>query len=342
MKLVKPDGAWVCVQNNAQVVKCFLGTGLTVVGSEDPADRYLFILQMMFSITRGIEFLGFPTEQRGCLYVASRAGDYQNIKQSKAFLEKRNHVKADYLKIADERYKNLSGISYSPYLDYLGDKYPYFVVLFLGDYNDELTPTIDDYMLSDELKNLGEHLRIENGLSLEHIHAYGKRRDITYFHKLKDLSWNRNICLILGDDLNSKGKLGSSSSTRYANHKIFLKQNKDNVILHTEGWARIHRTMKIVLVRTEGGFFDLHPDERKKHMRIQGLTDNMEKIVNLLRDNGPTKFNDIVKQTGIGKSSLHNALKALSEGRAGFRVLKESNLWEVVETGSDGSVEPNG
>jgi hypothetical protein len=291
-----------------------IGPGLTVVGAEVPQYRYMIQEQMAEAVATGGRFLGlFDTYQSRVLLVAHGRADYEGARErlrrvagpGKGWLP---DIRSEWPRV---------GVGCFNQLGYYKQANPDFRLAFLGDF-ENVKSTINTWYA--QLKEvLAEK---EEGTDYFTKQQLIRGMDVENVDRLRNFAVENGVCIVIGQDLNTHGRLYSWQGLRYRDTEIHIVRQGDGYRLKVVPPSTVMQTGEWE-VMMEGDKF-INP-EREVAMDRQeecdcdcvSLNDKEREIVDAMWNRGVMRPGEVARVTGLSRSTVYQRLRALESDAKG-------------------------
>ena len=279
-------------------IEGILGPGVTVLGSEMPHHRRIILEQMAVAISSGEEFLGLlKSKQRQLLFIARGNAEYEAFRSRVNLKKKDLDLRHEWPRFGKGCMEHLS--------QHLMKHFNLGVV-FLGDYNGIVrkVPYADGNIIA------GQEVAREKNY-----------RDMA---RLRDWSSKNEVALVLGHDLSTRGQLLYAGSLKYRDNELQIKQ--------VRGEWRLEAVPGSNYVSAES--WPLLYDDERKFFRVSDsvlrarpggklpLVENERQIIDTLWESGPLTTKQIMEETKIPYTTLHDRLMALQTKEKGEWIIR--------------------
>jgi hypothetical protein len=283
-----------------------LGPGVTVLGSELPHHRRIILEQMAVAISSGEDFLGLlKVERCKVLFIARGEAEFLSFRSraETGTPQKKLDLTSKWPRLGNGCIRELR--------QYFETQFKPGVV-FLGDYSGikrQMPRTDGNLIVAQELAREGDY------------------RDIKL---LRDLSAAKDVALVLGHDLSTRGQLLYAGSLKHRDNELRIRRVREEWILEVlpfsnsvsaDSWS-LHYDDELKIFRIDDSQLRRRPDGKLP------LVKNEQMIIDALWESGPLTMKQLMEKTKIPYTTLHDRLKAL--------LGKEKGEWIVrLETESE-------
>jgi hypothetical protein len=270
---------------------------------------------MALAIASGGRFLGLPNTRRCRVLLVSHG-----LADSKAMKERRGEM-ADGGGLLEITGKwQPIGLGCVRELAAYKAAHPDLRVVFLGDFESVKSPI---NVWFEHLKQaMNEHPGTTDPFTKQHL-LMGMETDNV--QRLRDFSAKSGVSVVIGQNLNTHGKLYSGQALRYRDSEIHVRTVWGQFRLEVVPPSAYIQTMSWELAYDEGRkLFRATIKAKRKEARQMGklaLTENDKRIIEAMQGKGVMSPGAIAKVTGLSRSTVYQRLEALEKQAKGCRVI---------------------
>jgi hypothetical protein len=200
-------------------------------------------------------------------------------------------------------------------LRYYKDANPDFNVAFLGDF-ENLKSSINTWFA--QLKQvLAEKEEGTDYFTKQHLI---RGMEVENARRLKDFAIEQGICIVIGQDLNTHGRLYSWQGLRYRDTEIHIGKRGDVYRLEVVPPSTLMQTGEWEL-RLEDNKFRSREKVTMSQVDCIALNDKERAILDAMWDKGVIRPGEVVKATGLSRATVYQRLKALESEAKGSWVV---------------------
>jgi hypothetical protein len=301
-------------------IENLLGAGVTIIGSDEPMNRYILQEQMAISIATGEKFLGmFDTHQSKVLYVVHGKADFKALTErppGAPSLPQNLRVHEGWERIDQGGMQHLK--EWMLFNAKTG-------IIFLGDFG--MIQSNLGIWINNKLAEQADLFRNADRTTLQDF-----KRDLVVenVRKLRDFSSEYGVSIVLGGDLNLKGKLHDRGGLRHRDNEIRIYRSGEIAKLEVVSPGRyVQPRSWRVMIDYDARTIQLHEREIRQiernnslEKRELSLTDREKAIIDAMWEKDPMRAREIEKASGVVHSTLAQKLKALQEKRKGEWIIE--------------------